>query len=438
MRRLHDELVEAAGRNPTTIPDPAPKDKDPFDFDAPRFTDFCRGKYRETKRLLDQIVLKSAPVQDENAVEENVFGTFDSSELSEGWWFEQPHHSHEPSSPLPPVGPLLSSQDLMGEGDLAPSEQPMSCFDLEMAAEMATPSLAAASSAQRPLQRLDHLHSSSSAYMSPNVSVLRPGGRLRAKPGRVLASRPSEQAPPPSTLSRASTPSKRSSPMLSFDSSLSSCRDMMISGHGSPLRHSPLLASLASPRPPSSPGQTHRRNLFTSRLSQLHHPTDSVQRGSPLTTVGHSDRFRSEDNWTDGRISSLPSLEGWLAAESRSSLLHMAMDDGDRTTAPPSPMNIDEAVDPVDTRPAAHLGLRKLGLGSRATRVQLPVPPSQEQAASSTSTRNPSPCVKRIRTEPAAFTQAPPSRSTKPGNVKIEDLKKILAEHNQRIRPRKR
>lgn len=431
MRGQHDELRTQGRRSSSS------KNQfliDPFDFDARRFTDFSKPKYRKVKKLLDQIVLKNPP--EENIEPDCNADGFDSSGMSEGYWFEHVHHSHEPSSPLPSAGPLLSSEDLRDEPIRVDSTDN---FESTNSRQVVTPSVAAGTSAQKIMNRLEPLHSSSSAHMSPNVSVLRPGGRLRAKPGRVLASRPSEHS---RLQSHASTPSKRSSPMLSFDSSLSSYRDMMISDEsmqGSPLRHSPLMASLATPQIPSSPVRRHHRSLFAAQISQ---EPGSVQRGSPLTTVGHSDRFRSEDNWTDGRISSLPSLEGWLAEESRSSLLHMALEEV-RDTNPPSPMRIDEGPSEMmaDSRPPI-LGLRKLGLGSRPERVQLPPPPSHENS-SANSTRIPSPSMKRIRTEPTAFTQAPapslpPKPPARPGNVRIDDLKKILAEHNQRIRPRKR
>lgn len=56
-RRKREDRI---GQRRRTVPK-----RDPFDFDAPRFTDFCKPKYREAKMLLDQVVLKQMNI-DEN------------------------------------------------------------------------------------------------------------------------------------------------------------------------------------------------------------------------------------------------------------------------------------------------------------------------------------------------------------------------------------
>jgi hypothetical protein len=137
-----------------------------------------------------------------------------------------------------------------------------------------------------------------------------------------------------------------------------------------------------------------------------------------------------------GRISSLPSLDGWL--NSSASFL---------PSPPKCRLPIEDEEQP--SKPPANTagGLRKLGLASRATRVQVQIDEQGTVPVMTTTTatsKNVSPDIKRIRTD-SKFCPAPsiphnPITMRKPTTekpAKIDDLKKILAEHNQRIRPRK-
>jgi hypothetical protein len=279
------------------------------------------------------------------------------------------------------------------------------------------------------------LSSDYGCHMSPNVSMVRPGG-LRSKPRRVLT-RPVAS----SSLSRSCAMSED---LARYSSDTSPSRinqgspvtggtdadEPMGMSLGGTVRRTPL-ASHVTPRTATSPISRfiieHNRKLSEAKRSS------PMKRSSP----GPSSRLLlSEDTWTDGRISSLPSLEGWLDSSSRSDsppLVYLPSEG-------PSPMKVDEC--PVSDHPAP-IGLRKLGMAARAARVQVAAPTTSTEPS-----RMPSPTVKRIRTDTHSFTAAapsvPPERNhfapvqKKGGAVKIEDLKKILAEHNQRLRPRKR
>lgn len=399
------------------------KSKDPFEFDAPRFTDFTRRKYRETKRLLDQIVLKQNPPSDDLGCEGVGLNSAGSSELSDGFWFNQVHSSHEPTSPLSPTGPLLSPGALLEEDTMMNVEEPET---------PASPSI------RLKPTRTPGICGPSSDYgchMSPNVSMVRPGG-LRSKPGRVLTmpvaksslSRSCAMSADSTRYSSDTNPSrvKSGSPVTEG----TDADELIAMSLGGTIRRTPL-ASHVAPRTATSP-----ISRFIIERNQKQY---EAKRSSPMkqSSPGPSSRLlMSEDTWTDGRISSLPSLEGWLVSSSRTDSPPRAYLSSDG----PSPMKVDDF--PVTDKPST-FGLRKLGMAARATRVQVAAP-----TTSSEPSRMPSPTVKRIRTDTHSFTAAapsvPPERShfapiqKKGGAVKIEDLKKILAEHNQRLRPRKR
>jgi len=262
--------------------------------------------------------------------------------------------------------------------------------------------------------------------MSPNVAMIRPGG-LRSKPGRVLA-KSHLNSSVGKEIASPSSGVKRKSSILS--------REFIDSERqGSPMTTSRTpLALHVTPRLPTSPIS----KFVLDRPSPL---SRGDQKHRSSVTEGNSSKMLiSEDNWTEGRISSLPSLEGWIVSSSAGSHMETPpkLDCPMEVLDGPSPMKIDFHPPSSHTNTAGKPALRKLGMAARPARVQIPTTTMQSSVEPS---RNPSPTLKRFRAESHAFTSAPPPPviQTKPGKqVKIEDLKKILAEHNQRIRPTKK
>ena len=107
-----------------------------FEFDAPKYTNFCSKKYRETGKLLNRLILsqedagdddkkkKLAGEKEETKVQlfskDDIFIKYDdddkysspsdsdSIEIDE--WFNRSHPLHEPLRPMTPPGPLISPE----------------------------------------------------------------------------------------------------------------------------------------------------------------------------------------------------------------------------------------------------------------------------------------------------------------------------------------
>ncbi len=311
-------------------------------------------KHRRWTILRSQISLTSTKIFNRYLL--NLYSEFDSSELNYDEWFQSVHPCHEPTSPISPAGPLISPDT----GKRASRTNLLIIHKTPV----------------KPEQENHEM------FMSPNVSVRRPGdedkpGGLRSKPMRILT--------------RDSSLSKRSS-MHMLTSDVSDMQ-MSIVKTGSTIRHTDV-------------------DIVTSPIRKF-----------VLEAQQQDEMLLSDDNWTIGRMSSLPSLEGWLSSSNRES--------------PPKQES---------PKIAPACGLRKFGMGAKAERIQIPTKTDSLEASS-----HPSPNFKRIKADTNIFTplptlQPPTDHPTRPPpivknskkDVKIEDLKKILAEHNQRLRPRKR
>lgn len=413
------------------------KGRDVFDFDAPRFTDFARPRYRGTKRLLDQLVLKQRP---EGDPETWPGGAADaSSDTSSDGWFDREHQSHEPSSPMSPPGALISPERPSRPASSRPST-------LQRAH-------------QTPSRLMDACPTS---YISPNISLRKPlPTGLRAKPLRIIPSQQGRDFSMSSAmLSRSSMHSSLSSAFAVHPSSALANASEFISDarsdHGMDFEYQRdlyeyqaltprLVASpiskffVAMQKPDEEEGSSDAGEASyagetgytgeTSHVEAAAHAKAAAYAGRGLVQswAEHSDADRdtemrpspssvllSDDNWTT-LGSSLPSLEAWISTSNLESPPHINL--------PPDQPEL-------DTAPGLNGGLRKFGMAARATRVQV-------AADAPLTSINPSPTLKRVKTE-ATRTEAPPARSTSSKAVKIEDLKKILAEHNQRLRPRRR
>ncbi len=115
-----------------------------FEFDAPRYKNFCLKKWRPTRKLLNKIVLKIEESEEEEEEDEEVESTSQESAFTDGVteefsflmnfedaehilskssvdegetdyeeldaWFNRFHPLHEPLRPMTPPGPLLSPE----------------------------------------------------------------------------------------------------------------------------------------------------------------------------------------------------------------------------------------------------------------------------------------------------------------------------------------
>lgn len=432
------------------------KGRDVFDFDAPRFTDFARPRYRGTKRLLDQLVLKQRPEGDPETWPSGAGDA--SSDTSSDGWFDRVHQSHEPSSPMSPPGALISPERPSRPASSRPST-------LQRAH-------------QTPSRLMDACPTS---YISPNISLRKPlPTGLRAKPLRIIPSQQGRDFSMSSAmLSRSSMHSSLSSAFAAHPSSALANASEIISDarsdHGMDFEYqrdlyeyqaltprlvaSPISKFFVAMQKPdeeeegsSDAGETGYASEtgyagergYAGEMSYVEaaaHVKAAAYAGRGLVQswAEHSgadsdadsgadrdaDRdmemrpppssvLLSDDNWTT-LGSSLPSLEAWISTSNLESPPHISL--------PPDQPEL-------DTAPGLNGGLRKFGMAARATRVQV-------AADAPLTSINPSPTLKRVKTE-ATRTEAPPVRSTSSKAVKIEDLKKILAEHNQRLRPRRR
>lgn len=246
------------------------------------------------------------------------------------------------------------------------------------------------------------------------------------------------------------TPVRSHSSTISRSASKSDHRMSIVKSSAEP-RHSLLRRTLLQ--------QSTTPKTTTSPISKFYlKPPDSTDPPSTGSTANSSQLLFSEENWTidSSRLSSFPSLEGWLATASpsnREGSSPFHQDTNSLVQSSPSPPQPRLPLDEPEYEEAENKKpvLRKLGMASKPGRVQIPQPPPPSNSGNSTA--RPSPTNKRIKTDAHFFTPAPheqPSKSVqgaaqpiliqqpKPKNVKIEDLKKLLAEHNQRLRPRRR
>jgi hypothetical protein len=342
-----------------------------FEFDAPQFEDFCHPRYFEQRKLLEEIVL---PPEQRSEWSIKELPAEDLSEAtSEGEWFQRPHLEHEPTSPFSPVGALITPE----------SNTPRS-----------TPRSMLRNSGGSPLSARRH-------FQSPNTPVR--GLGLRSRPQRIL-------------------------PGHSGGSS-----------YGSP--------PMASP-------------LFTSPITMEYSQIESLVK-SPTTrwqvTMADPRSSSSIERSVIIPVSdtSLPTVAGWSSIPETPPILASAVFDpdiaalGKRSLPKDSPMVKKEQPMPL---------IKRIGLASRALRVPAEIEAEVEESNSAPMSvpvpvpvPAPIPVIKRLRVDakfcpaPLVFKSkngskdtspikaAPLSKKEKP--VKLYDLKKLLAEHNQKLRP---
>ncbi|PJF17871.1 hypothetical protein PSACC_02303 [Paramicrosporidium saccamoebae] len=361
-----------------------------FEFDAPQFEDFCHPRYAGQRRLLEEAVLPAEQrtewMVDEIEEEEEETRAMETSGDSGDEWFQRPHLEHEPTSPFSPVGALISPER-----------------DTPRSTTATTPR-----STPRPISKSTPRSVQQDSLMSPR-SFRSPtpvrGLGLRSKPQRVIPGNSGG-----SSLASAASP-QLSSPMVMEFSQIAS------------LVKSPTTrwqVTMADPRSSSS-----------------------IER-SVIPSLSDT---------------SLPTITGWSSIPETPPVLASALFDADmaalgkRSLPKDSPMVRKELPIPL---------IKRIGLASRAMRVPAPEPPGVDsltiepiaappRRSSITVTKKRSPVIKRLRVD-ARFCPAPSVLKSKTGSrntsplktvvppkkekpVKLDDLKKLLAEHNQKLRP---
>lgn len=363
-----------------------------FEFDAPRYKNFCHKKWRSTRRLLNKIVLKideSSTSEDEdedvdekradaNALKDGVTEEFsllmnfeDAEQLfsksldeEEGEtdyeeldaWFNRFHPLHEPLRPMTPPGPLLSPERT------AIQHLPLRNFPTT-------------SSPQKP--------PSFSSPRSPAKQQQQQQFQMAPRPTSPLKQVTSNQSPlRPATLQSPQRKQPLQSPIKQQQHFSS---NSPISGNNSPIRRmqSPLL---------SSPIRTFSP---LARLSSL--------QSSPILRSPQKKSFSTPATVGTSVCSSGAAPKSPLKIGLRAKAA--------RVLKPESPLN-DSISNPPTQEPAVAAAKRKLHERNEET-------PAAHAASDNDDSR-----AKRSKRKKAAAVE-----------VDLDDIKKLLSQHNSRLRP---
>lgn len=251
-----------------------------FEFDAPRYANFSSNKFRETRRLLNKLVLnqdddssedsKESRINDNNTAittdfnsdsdgfEDLISFDSDSSDIDE--WFNRFHPLHEPLRPMTPPGPLISPEKLFV---FRPQPLNLKASPLKLnSADANSPKLSAVNC---------DLNTPSKG---PNTRI-----GLRSKPARVLKSN--------NNLSNSSFNSSPSSLVRSNFSNNQNSNNSSDNPLSSPTRrnlvNSPVRSNILS-----SPIRTNQNNMALlsspfKNISRLSSPIRQQQQQSTLT-----------------------------------------------------------------------------------------------------------------------------------------------------------
>lgn len=351
-----------------------------FEFDAPRYTNFSSKKYRETRRLLNKLVLNQDPEgteteDDKESIVDNdsnnmdttmttdndlfMWEVEDSSEIDE--WFDRFHPLHEPLRPSTPPGPLISPE----KRALGILNSPTSIFRPQ---SLKASPLKLDFSSDLPSKASPMINTAlNTPSKGPNTRI-----GLRSKPARVLKPNGSSfNSSPVTTTTSASSPKKEFTTVTGINSSpsrtpvrLSSARDSVT--RLSNARESNTRLSNASSSITLSVSSLTK--TFYNNDLLLSSPNKSPTR-SPIKSQIPNSPLRMKTKFSEGTASPLRTAVGIL--------------------------QLDEPQEPVNFK------------------KRLPAQP--ENTPNSVQPLKP---VKKQKIE-----------------VELEDIKKLLSQHNNRIRP---
>lgn len=453
---------------------PQRRKRNKFDFDAPQFEDFTKPRYQRRKRILDEMVLPAEKRKSQSGIEwqvedisrrESSNGQRPVNEIeneqeeaedsgsgsSNDEWFQTRHSEHEPSSPQSPAGPLITPES-NGKRSIGAS------LNSEMSPNTSRPirsspltrtggSTPRALSMASPLTASHGRNFPSSTTTTKYISPL----GLRSKPMRILS------AGGASAERKGSSPS--SGPLQLFYPEMNEIKSPT-GNRGHP--PSSLLPSTAAHRdswrmePRSSSSIEH--NLMTPRRPSALEPDAAQQSDSSMN-------MPSITAWSS--IPETPPILSvkMLSTTATASAAATAADDelGMQLVEERLPtLSVSKKKPHVVADPPGLGVARRIGLTSRAMRVPAetllnanPLAIAVDGALVDNSPRPPSPAIKRLRVD-ARFCPAPapvksrsgsPPPPTKPPTatsmggrrekdktIKVDDLKKLLAEHNQKLR----
>ena len=364
-----------------------------FEFDAPRYTNFSSIKYRETRRLLNKLVLNqedpeeeeppeklrkcqeiptfSSDESDSEAFEDLISFTLredsDSSDIDE--WFTRFHPLHEPLRPITPPGPLISPEKLF-------------IFKPQQSVKASPLKLSSSGGASPKISNTMNCELNTPSK-GPNTRI-----GLRSKPARVLKSNNSN---------------------TSFDSSPSSLMRSNFSSNNNPLS-SPTrtsTANLLNNNLAVSPIRTNQNFLMSSPLKPMPISTPSrlstASNASSITLSVSSLTKTFYNEPMPPRCTSSPTIQ----SENNLSKLF----------PPNSPLKTKTKFSEGASSP-----LRKaVGI------LQL----EEEPSLSSTSIN----LRKRLTDETTTKVEPKKHRKAVKIDADLEDIKKLLSQHNNRIRP---
>lgn len=446
-----------------------------FDFDAPQFEDFTKPQYRNAKRLLELAVLPPEQRSDWKVEECSANGAgpdenFDSQNLLEGglggnaWdrevveddWFQRYHAEHEPSSPVTPAGPLITPDSTHHHSHPRPLDTPQSATRTATTTVGRSP---LSPYSQTEGARTGSTHQPGTRRGSTPRTPLRSFG-LRAKPMRVLASASdcsSSLGGISSAMQQAAISNSTTDEDEDEDDSTSMNTPTTRLSRKASARwrvsilaaEQLLLGEIAERR------EARRSSSIDGRCRSSQSRIDLTLEEPEARTSTFADVHRLS--------TSVPSMAGWSSIPETPPVLACGL------IFDEDPNYLGKRSLPKDSSPAPFGqikragegggggggGLRKIGLGSRAVRVERPTVELEEYRpppALLARSKARSPLIKRVKVD-ARFCPAPPAIKSKnasparlppppplgPGKrekpVKLDELKKLLADHNQKLRP---
>ena len=411
--------------------------QDKFEFDAPQFEDFTQPRYLRKLQLLEQVVLPPEQrsewtVHTVDSLTQDEDGATD----ADAEWFEIAHFEHEPSSPMSPAGPLITP---VYNSNYSPMDSVL-------------------------VQDTPHVSSSSKRLFT---------GGLRSKPMRI-----------PRGASDASGSGSVGS-LRSFYSEMEEIKSPTTGNRkGANARwqvvslvdNNPTMLEENNTRMDPRTSISIERSLVGTRDSGM-----SRISGTSDLVIEDEKRIQSpivpSDDELQGNMTTSPLNTNWSSIPATPLLLaapllflHDSNDSQHRDKSKNEDTRLGTAEHdrkrslPVSARRTSPLTRRIVGLASRAMRVPTSTATetkffdsheqsTQQKAIGSGYAPSPlrpriSPVVKRVKVN-ARFCPAPLPRSRQPSPpqqhkeriskkekpVKLDDLKKLLAEHNQRLRP---
>lgn len=360
---------------------------DKFAFDAPQFQDFTHPRYRTIKRRLEEVVLPEEE-REEWQVEELSAEAFDSPNKDDYEWFQTRHLEHEPSSPPTPTGPLIT-----------PDNSPLS-------RTWETPKRTHSIPSNSPLSPL---FSSAGRRTTPLRSL-----GLRSKPMRVIAN--------PSDSGASSAEGSDASLRFSQSSNISLIKTPTINRSRRVTPRNPKKWQIASlivdHDDVTGTIDSARRSSSIERAKEL--PTSPIQSlierenklGTSPLTFGDTNHWSSIPETPPMLNSALifDNEGGALDHFDDKGLFHE--DDGPVLAIGKRSMPEETPVASKDEHPKANAEIRRIGLTSKALRVERAPEEFEEYKPPPHILRRPplsakSPVIKRLKMD-AKFCPAPP------------------------------